>query len=646
MNSNLSRQLERFLDRLGWKDLNVTYLRKWTIISVFVGLLSGCTVILFYVSIQIISSFFLGYVIGYVPPPMGNVSASSNYSLFVERVWMIPLVMSGAGMVIGLITTKFAPETRSDGIDNVIEVFHSDKGLIRRRVAIIKPIISSLSIGTGGSGGPEGPMAQIASAFGSIVGKLFRLDDEETRIAIVSGMGAGIGSMIRVPFGGALFAIELLYGRDFMIKSLFPVLVASLTSYAVSGIYLGWSPILTIPQGMITKFTIESIAAYATLAAIVGISSIFYTRIIGVIRAYFEKIRIPSFLKPVIGCAMVGIFAIGFPEILGTGYGLLQIVIIGNYEFLPIWILIAIIFVKMFATSISVGSGGGISFFGPTLVIGGLIGAAVMSVFHLFGVFTFVDIPSATLISMFAFFAAGTKSPFSSIVMGTEIVGGYFLLVPLTISVLISYVISGKNTSIYKNNLAGFSVRKKNLNKKRSLYQFRVGDTMDPTFYDITKEAVINEAVRIMKETESTVMAVTNNEDKLEGIVHYRDLVETSEENKEIKTVEDVMIKDPPFLLPSDTLQKGLETMVTSGLSELFVVSPSDNRLVIGLISLDDISRMCNERKPILLDIESIDQSEIQETNNSFKKDSSVLERKISLTNKQIWSKLKDHWTI
>ena len=169
---------------------------------------------------------------------------------------------------------------------------------------------------------------------------------------------------------------------------------------------------------------------------------------------------------------------------------------------------------------------------------------------------------------------------------------------------------------------------------------------MDPTFYDITKEAVINEAIRIMKETESTVMAVTNNEDKLEGIVHYRDLVETSEENKEIKTVEDVMIKDPPFLLPSDTLQKGLETMVTSGMSELFVVSPSDNRLVIGLISLDDISRMCNERKPILLDIESIDQSEIQETNNSFKKDSSVLERKISLTNKQIWSKLKDHWTI
>ena len=646
MDSNLSRQLERFLDKLGWKDLNVTYLRKWTIISVFVGLLSGCTVILFYVSIQIISSFFLGYVIGYVPPPTGNVSASSTYSLFVERIWMIPLVMSGAGMVIGLITTKFAPETKGDGIDNVIEVFHSDKGLIRRRVAIIKPIISSLSIGTGGSGGPEGPMAQIASAFGSIVGKLFRLDHEESRIAIVSGMGAGIGSMIRVPFGGALFAIELLYGRDFMIKSLFPVLVASLTSYAVSGIYLGWSPILTIPQGMITKFAVESIAAYATLAVIVGLSSIFYTRIIGVIRVYFEKIRIPSFLKPVIGCAMVGIFAIGFPEILGTGYGLLQIVIIGNYEFLPIWILIVIIFVKMVATSISVGSGCGISFFGPSLVIGGLIGGAVMSVFHLLGVFTFVDIPSAALISMFAFFAAGTKTPFSSIVMGTEMVGGYFLLVPLTISVLISYVISGKNTSIYKNNLAGFSVRKKNLNKKRSLYQFRVSDAMNPTFYDITKEAVINEATRIMKETESTVMAVTNNEDKLEGIIHYRDLVETSEENKEIKTVEDVMFKDPPFLLPSDTLQKGLETMVTSGLSELFIVSPSDNRLVIGLISLDDISRMCNERKPVLLDIESIDQCEIPETNNSFKKDSSVFERKIGLSNKQIWTKLKDHWTI
>ena len=90
-----------------------------------------------------------------------------------------------------------------------------------------------------------------------------------------------------------------------------------------------------------------------------------------------------------------------------------------------------------------------------------------MSVFHLFGVFTFVDIPSATLISMFAFFAAGTKTPFSSIVMGTEIVGGYFLLVPLTISVLISYVISGKNTSIYKNNYGGlFGPKKKSQQEK------------------------------------------------------------------------------------------------------------------------------------------------------------------------------------
>ena len=108
---------------------------------------------------------------------------------------------------------------------------------------------------------------------------------------------------------------------------------------------------------------------------------------------------------------------------------------------------------------------------------------------------------------------------------------------------------------------------------------------MDPTFYDITKEAVINEAVRIMKETESTVMAVTNNEDKLEGIVHYRDLVETSEENKEMKTVEDLMIKDPPFLLPSDTLQKGLETMVTSGLSDVIATGSSANVMLYGAVT-------------------------------------------------------------
>lgn len=611
-----------------------------------VGLLSGGMTIIFYISIQMISGFFLGSLAGYTPPAPGiSSSQESTYALAIDRIWMIPLILSGVGIIAGVITTRLAPETKGDGIDSVIEGFHGNKVSIRRRVAIIKPIVSSLTLGAGASGGPEGPMGQISSAFGTIIAKLFRLDDEEIRIAIVSGMGAGIGSIMRLPFGGALFSIELLYGREFMIKSLIPVLVASLTSYAVSGVYLGWLPILSVPESTVAKVTIQSISAFAILSLVVGASSILYTRTISFVRTYFEKARIPQFVKPAFGCALVGLFALGLPEVLGTGYGWLQIAVFGNIELLPIWIIIAVVLVKIFATAITVGSGTGLSFFGPSLVIGGLLGAAVISIFHMYGLFMFVDISSATLVSMFAFFAAGTKTPFSSIVMGTEMTGGYFLLVPLVVSVLISYIVSGKNSSIFKNSISGFSIRNKKINKNLLLQQFRAGDAMDTNFFDVSKDAAITEAIQIMKDTNVNVLAVTDNEDQLEGVIYYRNLVEASEVNNPMTTVEHVMIKDPPCLLPSDTLQKSLETIVQSGCSQLFIVSPADRKLVEGVISLDAISKICDEKRPALVDIENLNEPKFV-NEKSFSPSWPPTDHNIKLAGKQLWTKFKAHWPI
>lgn len=611
-----------------------------------VGLLSGGMTIIFYISIQMISGFFLGSLAGYTPPAPGiSSSQESTYALAIDRIWMIPLILSGVGIIAGVITTRLAPETKGDGIDSVIEGFHGNKVSIRRRVAIIKPIVSSLTLGAGASGGPEGPMGQISSVFGTIIAKLFRLDDEEIRIAIVSGMGAGIGSIMRLPFGGALFSIELLYGREFMIKSLIPVLVASLTSYAVSGVYLGWLPILSVPESTVAKVTIQSISAFAILSLVVGASSILYTRTISFVRTYFEKARIPQFVKPAFGCALVGLFALGLPEVLGTGYGWLQIAVFGNIELLPIWIIIAVVLVKIFATAITVGSGTGLSFFGPSLVIGGLLGAAVISIFHMYGLFMFVDISSATLVSMFAFFAAGTKTPFSSIVMGTEMTGGYFLLVPLVVSVLISYIVSGKNSSIFKNSISGFSIRNKKINKNLLLQQFRAGDAMDTNFFDVSKDAAITEAIQIMKDTNVNVLAVTDNEDQLEGVIYYRNLVEASEVNNPMTTVEHVMIKDPPCLLPSDTLQKSLETIVQSGCSQLFIVSPADRKLVEGVISLDAISKICDEKRPALVDIENLNEPKFVNEKN-YSPSWPPTDHNIKLAGKQLWTKFKAHWPI
>jgi len=263
----------------------------------------------------------------------------------------------------------------------------------------------------------------------------------------------------------------------------------------------------------------------------------------------------------------------------------------------------------------------------------------------MYGLFAYVDISSATFVSMFAFFAAGTKTPFSSIVMGTEMVGGYLLLVPLIISVTISYMISGKNNSIFKNSALGFSILDRKNSKNSMLQQFKVGDAMNSNFYDISKDAGIAEAIQIMKETNTTVLAVTDGEDRLEGGVHYRNLEVATPKSDMTMTVERVMTKAPPCLLPSDTLQKALEIMVRSGLSDLFVVSPADRRLVIGVITLDAISKICDNKRPILIDIENMDETRVENISKAAPTVSSP-DSKANFTRNNIWSKLKDFWPL
>jgi Chloride channel protein EriC len=159
-------------------------------------------------------------------------------------------------------------------------------------------------------------------------------------------MGSTIGGILRLPFGGAIFSLELLYRRDFIIKSLYPAFLASITSYIISGIILNWPSFLYVPQEFITKTTLQSLAAYGIIAALIGIIGIGYVRTIQIFQKHFESIKIPLYFKPALGGIIIGIFAIGFPEILGTGYGWLQLATVGNYQIFPIWIMFPVIIMK------------------------------------------------------------------------------------------------------------------------------------------------------------------------------------------------------------------------------------------------------------------------------------------------------------
>lgn len=639
---NLSRYIERFVGRFDWTTLDLVYLRKWTIIGIIIGVLSGLLVIAAYEAIRIFSSFFLSDIVRYVQPyPEDVANLSSNYSLYVLKPWLIPVILGLIGLIIGILSTKLSTAIGKNGIDEISDEFHNKKNQFSLKISLLKSFSSILAVGSGFSGGIEDSLAHTGSTLGSIMGRIFKLDEEDVRIAIAAGMGSTIGGILRLPFGGAIFSLELLYRRDFIIKSLYPAFLASITSYIISGIILNWPSFLYVPQEFITKTTLQSLAAYGIIAALIGIIGIGYVKTIQIFQKHFESIKIPLYFKPALGGIIIGIFAIGFPEILGTGYGWLQLATVGNYQIFPIWIMFPVIIMKIFATSVSNASRNSTGLLGPTLVIGGLVGSALITLFHSFGIFMFVDTTSATLISIFAFFTASTRTPISAIVIGIEVVGSYILLIPTVMSVIISNIISGKNNYIYKNYVSDIKMQLLNAKKHDSkLKDYLVRDVMSANFYNINRNTTINDAIQIMRDLNVKSLVVTNNEDKLEGMVYFEDLsnVSTIQENK---TVESIMVYDPPILRPLDPILDYFELISKTAISEFPIVSPDDNKLVLAILSIADINKLLNNvNDPILTDLEN---SKMQNDTNKNAFHNFSVDQELNKNNKII-NKLRDYW--
>jgi len=535
--------------------------------------------------------------------------------LYVLKPWLIPIILGLVGLIIGILSTKLSTALGKNGIDEISDEFHNKKNQFSLKISSLRTLSNILAVGSGTSGGIEDSLAHTGSTLASIIGRVFKLNDEEIRIAITAGMGSAIGGILRLPFGGAIFSLELLYRRDFIIKSLFPVFLASITSYIISGIILNWPSFLYVPQEFIAKTSLQSLAAYGVIAAIIGIIGIGYVRTVHFFQKHFEAIKIPLYFKPALGGLIIGIFAIGFPEILGTGYGWLQLGTVGNYQIFPLWIMFPVILMKIFATSVSNASKNGTGLLGPTLVIGGLMGSALITLFHSFGIFMYIDTTSATLISIFAFLTASTRTPISAIVMGIEIVGSYTLLIPTVISVIISNIISGKDNYIYKNYVSNIKMQLLNAKKHDSkLKNYQVKDVMNPDFYNVNKNTTVNDAIQIMRDLNVNTLVVTNNDDKFEGMVYIEDL-------RNISTIQDMnvasnMVCDPPMLRPLDPILDYFDLISKTAISEIPIISPDDSKLVLATLSISDINRLLNNTNdPILPDLEN---SKVQrDTNNN-----------------------------
>ena len=247
---------------------------------------------------------------------------------------------------------------------------------------------------------------------------------------MAAGIGAGIGSIFMAPLGGALLSTEILYRQDFEVEALIPSIIASVVGYSIFAYPFHYVPLFTIPQNTILGFAHpEALVVYLLVGVLAGLGGILYVRVFyGVQRLFSRMKRVSKYFRPAIGALIVGIIAMFFPEVLGLGYGWVQQIFYNNLVLLPLYLLIILFFLKIVATSFTIGSGGSGGVFAPGIVTGAFMGAAIGIVIHPF--FPFLDVTEVTIVCMIAFFGGVSKAPISVLIMGTEMTGGFALFLP------------------------------------------------------------------------------------------------------------------------------------------------------------------------------------------------------------------------
>jgi CIC family chloride channel protein len=497
--------------------------------------------------------------------------------------WIIIIPIIG-GLIVGPIIYFFAPEAKGHGVPEVMQAILLKGGAIRGRVAFIKAIASAVTIGTGGSVGREGPIIQIGSSLGSIVGQFFRVPTKRLKTLVACGAAAGIAAAFNAPIAGALFAVEIIL-MDFAVAQFSPIVISSVMATVISRTFEGDFAAFIVP-----KYELVSpyeIGFYFVLGALGGLISYIFIKALYFSEDYFdEKVRIPDYLKPALGGLGVGIIALAFPQIMGVGYDSMNNALYGNM----IWyVAIALVFIKILATSITLGSGGSGGIFAPSLFMGAMLGYFFGSFVHQY----FPDITASpgayALVAMGGLVAGTTRAPITAIIIVFELTNDYNIILPLMITCIISTIISSQlsRESIYTLKLLRRNIGIKEGMETNVMESINVGDVYSKEFESIKAtdnfSEIVNKVLR-GKEIDYPVVSVDNNLIGIISLNDIRDYLFDKDSLQNLLIAGDIANTNIKTVTTSDNCGTVMEILGRYNYEGLPVVEKKGSRKIIGFI--------------------------------------------------------------
>jgi len=532
--------------------------------------------------------------IGYDWFPRVTVNWGKAYVIIIPAI---------GGLLVGPLVYFFAREAKGHGVPEVMEAIALKGGRIRPRVAVIKSVASALCIGSGGSVGREGPIVQIGSALGSTLGQLLNLSEDRVRNLVACGAAGGIAATFNSPIAGVIFALEIFLG-EFTIHGFSTVVISSVAASVIGRIAFGDEPAFSIP----TEYGIASLWEYIffiVLGLLTALIGVFYTRSIYFSEDIFDKWKhMPEWGKPAIGGALLGVLAFAYPaltgvtwdhvpQVFGVGYEIIEQAISND---ILLWAAVVLLFAKIIATSLTLGSGGSGGIFAPSLYVGAMLGATYELILKYF--FPNIVAPEGAyaIVGMAALFAASAQAPITAVIILFELTGDYQLILPLMLTVVVATLISRylmNGESIYTLKLSRRGVHLKRGRDIDLMESVLVSDVMKTRPVTVNLHVPVATLTNLFLQTNQHAFAVLDDDGKLYGIVSLADYRRATEGaiSQENLSVKDIANRSTVTAFPDENMRVVMQRMAPRDLSRIPVVSREDHRELLGMIRRNDIVR-------------------------------------------------------
>jgi len=446
--------------------------------------------------------------------------------------------------IIGILLTVFVVKkvlngSIQKGTSQILYAVAKKASIIPRKQMYAQIVTSSLTVGLGGSAGLESPIVITGAAFGSNFAQNYKLPYKDRTLLIGCGVAAGISAAFNAPIAGVLFAIEVLL-VDVSISAFTPIMISAATGALVSAIVLDETILLSFKKQ--ETFDFHNIPFYVVLGVLTGLAAIYYSRNFQRVEHYFSKQQINPYKKALIGSSLLALLIFIFPTLFGEGYESIKTLsetdpgkLLDNTLFADFrnnqWVLLlfvgATMMVKVFASGLTIGSGGNGGNFAPSLFLGSYLGYFFSKFITLIGL-SKLPITNFTMVGMAGILSGLFHAPLTAIFLIAEITGGYGLMIPLMIVSSISFAIS-KRYEKYSLDVKGLAKKGHAFtsNKDSNILSTLDIDTIIQCDYlTVHPDENLSKLVDLISHSNQVVFAVVNNDKDLVGVVHFNDIRE------------------------------------------------------------------------------------------------------------------------